>query len=70
MALIYKFPEFKIVDLTGGAPEMNYGFKPLVEAATFAGKKLLPVQKRKNIFLSSNNHYVTKFVVIELPMRI
>src|SRR4028118_1170052 len=39
--LIYKFPEIKIVDLTGGAPEMNYGFKPLVEAARDAGKQVI-----------------------------
>ncbi|HLO88406.1 MAG TPA: arsenosugar biosynthesis radical SAM (seleno)protein ArsS [Nostocaceae cyanobacterium] len=39
--LIYKFPEIKIVDLTGGAPEMNYGFKPLVEAARAVGKQVI-----------------------------
>ncbi|MBW4576492.1 MAG: arsenosugar biosynthesis radical SAM protein ArsS [Aphanothece sp. CMT-3BRIN-NPC111] len=39
--LIYKFPEIKIVDLTGGAPEMNYGFKALVEAARDAGKQVI-----------------------------
>lgn len=41
IALISNFPELKIVDLTGGAPEMNYGFKPLVEAATLAGKQVI-----------------------------
>ena len=39
--LIHKFPEIKIVDLTGGAPEMNYGFKPLVEAANSTGKQVI-----------------------------
>ncbi|MBE9205264.1 arsenosugar biosynthesis radical SAM protein ArsS [Nostoc sp. LEGE 06077] len=39
--LIYKFPEIEIVDLTGGAPEMNYGFKPLVEAAKATGKQII-----------------------------
>lgn len=39
--LIHKFPEIKIVDLTGGAPEMNYGFKPLVEAASITGKQVM-----------------------------
>ncbi len=39
--LIHKFPEIKIVDLTGGAPEMNYGFKPLVEAARATGKEVI-----------------------------
>jgi len=39
--LIHRFPEIKIVDLTGGAPEMNYGFKPLVETARLAGKQVI-----------------------------
>ncbi len=39
--LIHKFPEIKIVDLTGGAPEMNYGFKPLLEAARTTGKHVI-----------------------------
>ncbi|MDJ0677423.1 MAG: arsenosugar biosynthesis radical SAM protein ArsS [Calothrix sp. MO_167.B42] len=39
--LIHQFPQIKIVDLTGGAPEMNYGFKPLVEAATATGKQVI-----------------------------
>ncbi|MEH2048337.1 arsenosugar biosynthesis radical SAM (seleno)protein ArsS [Nostoc sp.] len=41
IALIHKFPEIKIVDLTGGAPEMNYGFKPLLEAAKATGKQVI-----------------------------
>ncbi|BAY85652.1 radical SAM domain-containing protein [Calothrix parasitica NIES-267] len=39
--LINTFPETKIVDLTGGAPEMNYGFKPLVEAARKSNKQVI-----------------------------
>ncbi len=39
--LIHKFPQIKIVDLTGGAPEMNYGFKSLVEAARSTGKEVI-----------------------------
>ncbi|HAX74494.1 MAG TPA: DUF3641 domain-containing protein [Cyanobacteria bacterium UBA11372] len=39
--LIYKFPQLKIVDLTGGAPEMLYGFKPLAEAAKNTGKQVI-----------------------------
>lgn len=39
--LIYQFPEIQIVDLTGGAPEMNYGFKPLVEAARSREKQVI-----------------------------
>ncbi|MEH2262694.1 arsenosugar biosynthesis radical SAM (seleno)protein ArsS [Nostoc sp.] len=41
ISLIHKSPEIKIVDLTGGAPEMNYGFKPLVEAARVSGKQVI-----------------------------
>ncbi|MHC5723086.1 MAG: arsenosugar biosynthesis radical SAM (seleno)protein ArsS [Nostoc sp.] len=41
ISLIYRFPEIQIVDLTGGAPEMNYGFKPLVEAAKATGKQVI-----------------------------
>ncbi|MHC5821670.1 MAG: arsenosugar biosynthesis radical SAM (seleno)protein ArsS, partial [Nostoc sp.] len=41
ISLIHKFPEIQIVDLTGGAPEMNYGFKPLVEAAKATGKQVI-----------------------------
>ncbi|BAZ40896.1 radical SAM domain-containing protein [Calothrix sp. NIES-4101] len=39
--LINKFPQIKIVDFTGGAPEMNYGFKPLVEAARENHKQVI-----------------------------
>jgi radical SAM/Cys-rich protein len=39
--LIHRFPQIKMVDLTGGAPEMNYGFKPLVEAARGTGKEVM-----------------------------
>lgn len=39
--LINRFPQIKTVDLTGGAPEMNYGFKPLVEAARNQGKQVI-----------------------------
>ncbi len=39
--LINKFPQIKTVDLTGGAPEMLSGFKPLVAAARLAGKEVI-----------------------------
>lgn len=47
--LIQQFPEIQTVDLTGGAPEMNYGFKPLVEAARSAGKETI-VRSNLTIF--------------------
>ena len=39
--LIRRFDSIETVDLTGGAPEMNYGFKPLVEAARETGKEVI-----------------------------
>jgi radical SAM/Cys-rich protein len=39
--LIRRFPQLETIDLTGGAPEMNYGFKPLVEAARSQGKEVI-----------------------------
>ena len=41
MTLIEQFPQIKTVDLTGGAPEMNYGFRPIVEAARSRGKTVM-----------------------------
>ncbi|PPJ64374.1 arsenosugar biosynthesis radical SAM (seleno)protein ArsS [Cuspidothrix issatschenkoi] len=41
ITLIEKFPQIKTVDLTGGAPEMNYGFKSLVKAARKSGKEVI-----------------------------
>lgn len=39
--LIHQFPQIKIVDLTGGAPEMNYGFQSLIKAARETGKEVI-----------------------------
>jgi radical SAM/Cys-rich protein len=47
--LIHRFPQLEVVDLTGGAPEMNYGFKPLVEAARATGKEVM-VRSNLTIF--------------------
>ncbi|MDJ0732006.1 MAG: arsenosugar biosynthesis radical SAM protein ArsS [Crocosphaera sp.] len=47
--LINRFPQLETVDLTGGAPEMNYGFKPLVEAARKAKKEVI-VRSNLTIF--------------------
>ncbi|WP_310426347.1 arsenosugar biosynthesis radical SAM (seleno)protein ArsS [Chamaesiphon sp. VAR_48_metabat_135_sub] len=38
---IYTFPQLKTVDLTGGAPEMLNGFKPILEAAVATGKQVI-----------------------------
>jgi radical SAM/Cys-rich protein len=47
--MIQRFPQIETVDLTGGAPEMNYGFRPLVEAASKAGKTVI-VRSNLTIF--------------------
>lgn len=47
--VIRRFPQLQTVDLTGGAPEMNYGFRPLVEAARQAGKTVI-VRSNLTIF--------------------
>lgn len=47
--LIQRFPQIQIVDLTGGAPEMNYGFNPLVEAARATNKQVI-VRSNLTIF--------------------
>jgi len=47
--LINRFPQIQTVDLTGGAPEMNYGFRPIVEAAKAQGKKVI-VRSNLTIF--------------------
>jgi len=47
--LIRQFPQIETVDLTGGAPEMNYGFRPIVEAARATGKTVI-VRSNLTIF--------------------
>ncbi|NJR32477.1 MAG: radical SAM/Cys-rich domain protein [Chamaesiphon sp. CSU_1_12] len=39
--LIQTFPQIKTVDLTGGAPELLNGFKPILEAAVNTGKQAI-----------------------------
>ncbi|MFH7244153.1 MAG: arsenosugar biosynthesis radical SAM (seleno)protein ArsS [Spirulina sp.] len=39
--VIRRYPQLATVDLTGGAPEMNHGFRPIVEAARAAGKTVM-----------------------------
>jgi radical SAM/Cys-rich protein len=41
IALIQQFPQITTIDLTGGAPEMLYGFKPLIEAARSLEKQVI-----------------------------
>lgn len=47
--LIQNFPQIQTVDLTGGAPEMNYGFRQLVETSKSFGKEII-VRSNLTIF--------------------
>ncbi|MBP0021532.1 MAG: arsenosugar biosynthesis radical SAM protein ArsS [Cyanobacteria bacterium SBLK] len=47
--IIQRFEQIKTVDLTGGAPEMNYGFKSIVEAARNQEKEVI-VRSNLTIF--------------------
>jgi radical SAM/Cys-rich protein len=47
--VIQAFPQIESVDLTGGAPEMNYGFRPITEAARNVGKEVI-VRSNLTIF--------------------
>ena len=49
ITVINRFPQIKTVDLTGGAPEMNYGFRPIVEAAKAQNKEVI-VRSNLTIF--------------------
>ena len=49
IAIINRFPQIETVDLTGGAPEMNYGFRQIVKAARNQGKEVI-VRSNLTIF--------------------
>ena len=50
--VIQRFEQIQTVDLTGGAPEMNYGFRPIAEAARKAGKEVI-VRSNLTIFFEA-----------------
>ena len=49
LAVLDLFPQIQTVDLTGGAPEINYGFRPLVEKARALQKEVI-VRSNLTIF--------------------
>lgn len=49
LTVLDRFPQIHTVDLTGGAPEMNFGFRPLVEKARSLGKSII-VRSNLTIF--------------------
>ncbi|MGD1940684.1 MAG: arsenosugar biosynthesis radical SAM (seleno)protein ArsS [Leptolyngbyaceae cyanobacterium] len=52
LAVLDRFPQIQTVDLTGGAPEMNYGFRPLVEKARSLQKEVI-VRSNLTIFFEA-----------------
>lgn len=58
--LIHQFPQIQIVDLTGGAPEMNYGFKSLVEAARENNKQVI-IRSNLTIYFENGFDYLPEF---------
>ncbi len=71
--LIDRFPQIQTVDLTGGAPEMNYGFQEIAEAARKAGKDVI-VRSNLTIFFEPGFEYLPEYfarnglkVVASLP---
>lgn len=58
--VIATFPQIQIVDLTGGAPEMNYGFKEIVKAAKIAEKEVI-VRSNLTIYFVPGFEYLPEF---------
>lgn len=60
LTIIKNFPQIKTVDLTGGAPEMNYGFKDLVATARAYNKEII-VRSNLTIFFESDYEYLPEY---------
>jgi radical SAM/Cys-rich protein len=60
MQLIKTFPQIQTVDLTGGAPEMLYGFKPLVEVARSHNKQVI-VRSNLTIYFEEGFAWIPEF---------
>ncbi|MGL6284332.1 MAG: arsenosugar biosynthesis radical SAM (seleno)protein ArsS, partial [Microcoleaceae cyanobacterium] len=68
IAIIERFPQIKTVDLTGGAPEMNYGFQQLVEVSNRLNKEII-VRSNLTIYLLDGFQYLPAYCA-ENQMRI
>ena len=58
--LIAKFSQIKTVDLTGGAPELNYGFKDLVEVSRKYEKEVI-VRSNLTIYFEKGFEYIPEY---------
>lgn len=73
LKIIERFPQIKTVDLTGGAPEINYGFSRIVETARKYEKEVI-VRSNLTIFFEQGYEYLPEYfaknklrVVASLP---
>ena len=58
--IIHRFPQIQTVDLTGGAPEMLYGFRPLVQFAREYGKEVI-VRSNLTIYFEKGYEDIPEF---------
>ncbi len=58
--IIDRFPQIQTVDLTGGAPEMNFGFEAIVLAATKAKKEVI-VRSNLTIYFVPGYEFLPEF---------
>jgi radical SAM/Cys-rich protein len=58
--LIKTFPQLQTIDLTGGAPEMLYGFKSIVEAARSLNKSVI-VRSNLTIYFEPGFDWIPEF---------
>ena len=61
LKIIKKFPQIQTVDLTGGAPEMNAGFKEILELAVNLWKKVI-VRTNLTIFFVEWYEWIPEYL--------
>ena len=66
--IIKQFPQIETVDLTGGAPEMNYGFESIVQAAKAQNKEVI-VRSNLTIFFEKGYEYLPEYFA-EYQLRV
>ena len=59
--IINRFDQLETVDLTGGAPEMHFGFKDIVKAARNKGKEVI-VRSNLTIFFVEGYEWIPEFL--------
>ncbi|WP_019499893.1 arsenosugar biosynthesis radical SAM (seleno)protein ArsS [Pseudanabaena sp. PCC 6802] len=68
ITLIQKFPQIQTVDLTGGAPEMNYGFRAIAAAARALNKEVI-VRSNLTIYFEDGYGDLPEYCA-ELQLRV